>query len=474
MAVKPIIDTVSILKSALDSGQGAKYKRLAGAMEIRILEGTLEGGAKLPPHRNLADRLGVTIGTVSRAYAELERMGLVIARVGDGTFVRRRGLERKRDEGFRNFIEEAPELYDMSRNMHIPGHETAFLAQSLLDLANDPQTLQDLTRYTPDIGLPRYRQVGANWLAHGDFQPQADQVLCVNGGQHGLLCTLMGLLRAGDILVTEQLTYPGLITLARMLGIKLLGADMDEEGLVPASLDEICRSNRVTALYCTPTIQNPTTGVLSHQRRDAIARLCREHNLLIIEDEAHAVLVEDRPPPLSLYAPERTILISSLSKAVAAGLRVGYLHAPTALVSRIAAALRATCWMATPLALELSTLWIENGTAEKLLSQQIHEIGRRKALVERLLDGLNYRTHPQSPHFWIEVPEAWRASDIEADLKLKNYLITAAEAFAVGRATVPQFVRASVSNASSNDQLLYDGFLTLASTLREEADRFGL
>ncbi|MDU9415914.1 PLP-dependent aminotransferase family protein [Pseudomonas sp. zfem005] len=474
MAVKPIIDTVSILKSALDSGQGAKYKRLAGAMEIRILEGTLEGGAKLPPHRNLADRLGVTIGTVSRAYAELERMGLVIARVGDGTFVRRRGLERKRDEGFRNFIEEAPELYDMSRNMHIPGHETAFLAQSLLDLANDPQTLQDLTRYTPDIGLPRYRQVGANWLAHGDFQPQADQVLCVNGGQHGLLCTLMGLLRAGDILVTEQLTYPGLITLARMLGIKLLGADMDEEGLVPASLDEICRNNRVTALYCTPTIQNPTTGVLSHLRRDAIARLCREHNLLIIEDEAHAVLVEDRPPPLSLYAPERTILISSLSKAVAAGLRVGYLHAPTALVSRIAAALRATCWMATPLALELSTLWIENGTAEKLLSQQIHEIGRRKALVERLLDGLNYRTHPQSPHFWIEVPEAWRASDIEADLKLKNYLITAAEAFAVGRATVPQFVRASVSNASSNDQLLYDGFLTLASTLREEADRFGL
>lgn len=474
MAVKPIIDTVSILKSALDSGQGAKYKRLAGAMEIRILEGTLEGGAKLPPHRNLADRLGVTIGTVSRAYAELERMGLVIARVGDGTFVRRRGLERKRDEGFRNFIEEAPELYDMSRNMHIPGHETAFLAQSLLDLANDPQTLQDLTRYTPDTGLPRYRQVGANWLAHGDFLPQADQVLCVNGGQHGLLCTLMGLLRAGDILVTEQLTYPGLITLARMLGIKLLGADMDEEGLVPASLDEICRNNRVTALYCTPTIQNPTTGVLSHQRRDAIARLCREHNLLIIEDEAHAVLVEDRPPPLSLYAPERTILISSLSKAVAAGLRVGYLHAPTALVSRIAAALRATCWMATPLALELSTLWIENGTAEKLLSQQIHEIGRRKALVERLLDGLNYRTHPQSPHFWIEVPEAWRASDIEADLKLKNYLITAAEAFAVGRATVPQFVRASVSNASSNDQLLYDGFLTLASTLREEADRFGL
>lgn len=472
MAVKPIIDTVPILREALSSGYGAKYKRLAGAMEVRILEGHIEGGVKLPPHRNLADRLGVTIGTVSRAYAELERMGLVVARVGDGTFVRQRELERKRDAGFSNFVEERPEQYDMSRNMHIPGSETNLLAQSLMDLARDPCTLAELTLYTPDAGLPRYRQAGAQWLAHGDFQPQAEQVLCVNGGQHGLLCTLMALLRAGDTLVTEQLTYPGLITAARMLGIKLLGATMDDEGLIPASLDELCRHNRVSAIYCSPTLQNPTTGVLSARRREAIVAICREHNLLIIEDEAHAVLVEDRPPPLSHFAPERSVLISSLSKAVAAGLRVGYLHAPATLISRIAAALRASCWMATPLAMELATGWIESGIAEKLLRHQIVEIGRRKQLVQGLLEGLNYRTHPQCPHFWIEVPEPWRASDVEADLKLKNYLIATAEAFAVGRAAVPQFVRASVSNASHDDQLLLEGFQALANTLRQDTSQF--
>lgn len=472
MAVKPIIDTVSMLREALTSGHGAKYKRLAGSMEIGILEGSIEGGAKLPPHRNLADRLGVTIGTVSRAYAELERMGLVVARVGDGTFVRQRDLERKRDAGFSNFVEERPEQFDMSRNMHIPGLETSLLAQSLMDLAHDPQTLAELTLYTPDAGLPRYRQAGADWLAHGDFQPQAEQVLCVNGGQHGLLCTLMALLRAGDSLVTEQLTYPGLITAARMLGIKLLGASMDEEGIIPASLDELCRHNRVTALYCTPTLQNPTTGVMSARRREAIAAICREHNLLIIEDEAHAVLVEDRPPPLSCYAPERTILIGSLSKAMAAGLRVGYLHAPATLVGRISATLRASCWMATPLAMELATNWISNGIAAKLLRQQIAEIGRRKALVQGLLEGLSYRTHPQCPHFWIEVPEPWRASDVEVDLKQKNCLIATAEAFAVGRAAVPQFVRASVSNASHSDQLLLQGFQALAATLRQDIGQF--
>jgi DNA-binding transcriptional MocR family regulator len=461
-----------MLRDALSSGHGAKYKRLAEAMELRILDGSIEGGAKLPPHRSLADRLGVTIGTVSRAYAELERMGLVVARVGDGTFVRQRDLERKRDIGFSNFVEERPEQFDMSRNMHIPGAETSLLAQSLLELARNPQTLAEMTLYTPDAGLPRYRQAGARWLAHGDFRPQAEQVLCVNGGQHGLLCTLMALLRAGDTLVTEQLTYPGLISAARMLGIKLLGAAMDEEGLIPAALDELCRQHRISALYCTPTLQNPTTGVLSVARREALVAVCREHNLLIIEDEAHAVLVEDRPPPLSFYAPERSVLIGSLSKAVAAGLRVGYLHAPVPLISRIAAALRGSCWMATPLAMELASGWIESGVAEKLLGQQIIEIGRRKQLVEGLLEGLSYRTHPQCPHFWIEVPEPWRASDVEAELKLKNYLVATAEAFAVGRAAVPQFVRASVSNASHDDALLLQGFQALSNSLRQGSDPF--
>ncbi|WP_271411589.1 aminotransferase-like domain-containing protein [Pseudomonas sp. Q1-7] len=466
MTVKLINDTLSLLKNALESGQGTKYQRLAAALHEQIRDGGLEAGSKLPPHRILADRLGITAGTVSRAYAELERLGLVVARVGDGTFVRQHDVERKRDTGFRNASDKTPGLFDMSRNLHIPGQETAFLADSLRELANDPDRLHELTLYSPEQGLPRHRRAGARWLAQGEFRPQAEQILCTNGAQHALLCTLMALLRPGDSVATEQLTYPGLIGAARMQGIRLLGVAMDEEGLIPAALDEICRHNRVSALYCTPTLQNPTTAVMSPARRKAIAELCRQHNLLMIEDEAHAVLVADRPLPLSHYAPERGVLIGSLSKAVAAGLRVGYLHAPTALLGRLAAALRGSCWMATPLAMELACNWIEGGVAEQLRRQQVVELARRKALVQGLLADTRYHTHPQSPHFWIEVPEPWRAADVEAELKLKNVLISTAETFAVGRAAVPQFVRASVSNASHDDGLLLEGFRALAEALQ--------
>jgi DNA-binding transcriptional MocR family regulator len=409
----------------------------------------------------------VTIGTISRAYGELERVGLVVARVGDGTYVRQRGMERARDGGFRN-VSEAPQVFfDMSRNQPIPGQEALLLSQSLQTLALDPQALRHLSGYTADAGLPRHRAAGAHWLRHQAFEPNAEQIVCVNGGQHGLLCALMALLKAGDTVVTEHLTYPGLISVARMLGIKLIGVAMDDEGLMPDALEDVCRNHRVSALYCTPTIQNPTAAVMSVPRREAIAEVCRQHNLLIFEDEAHAVLAQQRPLPLSHFALERSVLIGSLSKAVSAGLRVGYLHAPLPLIGRLSAAVRGTCWMASPLTLEVATQWIENGVAEQLSGQQIVEISRRKSLVAGLLDGLVYKTHSRSPHFWIEVPEPWRASQIAAELKEKNYLVATAEAFAVGHGAVPQFIRASVCNSAGDDRLLLRGFEALAGALAE-------
>ncbi|WLH37446.1 PLP-dependent aminotransferase family protein [Pseudomonas sp. FP2196] len=467
MTVKVSIAMVSILRDELAHGVGVKYKRLAEAVEKAIGEGVIEAGCKLPPHRLLADSLGVTIGTISRAYGELERVGLVVARVGDGTYVRQRGMERPQDKGFRNVGDEPPACFDMSRNQPIPGQETAFMSETLQALASDSHRLQQLTGYTPESGLAWHRAAGAEWLRNGDFVPHADQMLCVNGGQHGLLCALMGLLKAGDTVVTEHLSYPGLISVARQLGIKLTGAAMDDEGLLPSALEDICRQHRVSALYCTPTIQNPTAAVMSVSRRQAIAEVCRQHNLLILEDEAHAVLDRQRPLPLSYFAPERSVLIGSLSKAVSAGLRVGYLNAPQALIGRIGSAIRGTCWMANPLAMEVASLWVENGMAQRLLDEQISEIGRRKALVAGALEGLSYKTHIHSPHFWLQVPELWRASQIAAELKEDNYLVATAEAFAVGHAAVPQFIRASVCNSVGDDGLLLGGFEALARALTD-------
>ncbi|KQR82407.1 GntR family transcriptional regulator [Burkholderia sp. Leaf177] len=470
MTVKGSIDTVSICRDLLASGVGVKYKRLAKAIEEAIRVGSIRAGDKLPPHRILADKIGVTAGTVSNAYAELERTGLVVARVGDGTFVRKRDQERSRDAGFHNFPGAPDRFHDMSHNMHIPGVEADLLALTLTQIAKDPERLQELLLYTPEAGILRHRQAGAKWLAHGNFQPSPEQIVCVNGSQHGLLAVLMATMRAGDTLITEQLTYPGLISVSRLLGIKLMGVEVDKEGLLPASLDELCRAHRINALYCTPTIQNPTTALMSLARREVIAQLCREHNLLIIEDETHAVLMRERPLPISYFAPERGVVIGSLSKAVAAGLRAGYVHMPAAMVSRMTAAIRNSCWMATPLSLEIANVWIDDGTTFRLLDEQTKEIERRKTLVMGQLEGMTYRTHQFSPHFWIDVPAPWRASEIDRNLRQRNQVVATAEAFSVSRGTFPECIRISVSNASSGDGILREGFAALADVMRNGAE----
>ncbi len=466
MNVKDYIDTVSMLRESLALGDGKRFKIIADALELAIQENRFETtNGKLPTHRKLAEQLGVTSGTISRAYRELEKLGAVISRVGDGTYVYSKELAAKDNEGFQHGSEDVERYFDMSRNINIPIFANDHMATSLNSLAANPTAINKIYQYAPESGSVRHRRAGAQWLSEGSFKPEWEQIICTNGGQHGLLCVLMGLLKSGDTLATEQLTYPGLISIAKLLGIRLVPVKTDAEGLVPESFSEVCKKHDISALYCMPSIHNPTNAVMSNKRRHKVAAICKTNNLLIIEDQSHIVRCEKDKIPLSVLCPDITIMISSMSKSVSSGLRVGYLHSPVTFISRLANAIRSTCWMATPLAHELASTWILDGTASSMVERQIAEIQRRKKLVSPLLKNIDYCTHPFSSHFWIPVVEPWRAFEIELEMKQKDYLISTAEQFTVGRQSAPQFVRASVSNNINDDQKLISGFSAISETL---------
>lgn len=463
MRISNYIDTVTIAAEAVTKGR-PRYRAIAEALARGILDGRIEAGSKLPPLRVLADELSVTVGTVSRVYIEIERQGLVTSRVGDGTYVLTRG-ERARNGEFENAPDGAPGVIDLTRNAHIPGGESALLGDALMRIGADRRRLAQLGEYLPDAGLVRHREAGARWLARSGVDVSASQIIVTNGAQHALLCTLMATLRKDDLIVSEHLTYPGLVAAARVLGIRLNGLAIDAQGLLPDALDEACSQQRVHALYCTPTIHNPTTGTMDPQRRRVVAEICVRHNVRIIEDDAHGVLMQPHPPGLAQFAPTHVIVISSLSKAVSGGLRVGFIAAPGALVGRIASAVRTSCWMATPLVAEIGASWIVDGTAAALCEQQRREIRRRKTLVAPVLAGLDARTDPDACHYWIALPEPWRAVELAAQLEERGVLVKTAEAFAVGRIGVPQSIRASLSGV--DDEGLVRGFRRVVETIRE-------
>jgi len=430
------------------AGAGPRYARLTEALAGAIAAGRLKPGERLPTHRDLADRLGVTVGTVSRAYAEAAERGLVSGEVGRGTFVRA-AVERpgRREAG----------VVDLSAN-HPPDFEDPTLRsaveRSLTALARRDD-LMDILDYPADGGNRRDREAGARWISRSGLVASADDVLVSAGSQHGVLTVLSTLLAPGDLLLAEDLTYPGLRAVAGLLHLRLQGLPMDEHGLRPDALESACRKEGAKAVYVVPTIHNPTGRLMPEERRREIAGLGRTHGIAIVEDDIHALLPEVRPEPIAAFAPERTYYLMSTSKTLVPGLRVSYLAAPPGMFDRLATNLRATAWAAPPLMAALASAWIQDGTADALLRDRRRAAAARQACLRERLAGTDFEveTHPASYFAWLRLPEPWRSDTFTAELRTRGLSVTPAEAFLVGRAAAPHAVRVCVGAARSEAEL---------------------
>jgi DNA-binding transcriptional MocR family regulator len=194
---------------------------------------------------------------------------------------------------------------------------------------------------------------------------------------------------------------------------------------------------------------------MPEERRREIARIAREHDVAIVEDDIHALLPEERPSPIATFAPERTYYLMSTSKTLVPGLRVSYLAAPPGMFGRLAASLRATAWAAPPLMAALASAWIEGGTAEELLLDRRRAAARRQARVRERLGaaGLRFDAHPASYFVWLHLPEPWRSDTFAAEVRARGLAVTPAEAFLVGRGAVPPAVRVCVGAARTDEEL---------------------
>ncbi len=444
---------------------GPRYIAIADALANDIAGGVLHPGDRLPTHRDLAQRLGVNVGTVTRAYGEAERRGLTGGEVGRGTFVRpfpsvpTPNVDRAFSIGRR-----APgELIDLAVNKPLSGPHARILAATLAELAARADLTSALS-YQPDAGSPTHRAAGADWLSRFGLQAPPSQVVVTAGGQHALAAALSTLTGPGDTVLCEALTYPGIKAVANLLRLKLQGVLMDEQGILPESLELACWSSGARVLYCMPTLQNPTTAVMSDERRRAVLDIAERYKLSIIEDDVCGVLHPEAPPRLAALAPSRCFYLASLSKALAPGLRVGYLIVPEGKVKQVAGAVRATTWMAAPLMAEIAATWIGDGTADRLLEWQRRQAEERRNLAAECLDGFRLVTQTCGLHAWLPLPEPWRADEFGNEARAQGVAVTPADIFAAGRTNAPQAVRLGLG-ATEDPADLRAGLVVLATLL---------
>jgi len=439
---------------------GPKYRAIAAALAEAVADGRLRPGDRLPPHRDLARRLGVDLTTVTRAYGEARRMGLVEAGGRRGSFVRAGpapGIEPRDAE---------PPAVDLTMNMPPqPAGLAPRLAAGYAALLAAPGAGLRLA-YQASIGAAPDRAAGAVLLAGRIPGTTTGEVAVAAGGQSALAAVLPLLAAAGDLVAAAPVAYPGFLALARRAGVGVVPVAADAGGLDPDAFAAACRRQPIRALYVVPTNDNPTTATLDEPRRRALAAVAARHGVAILEDDAYGLLARAAPPPIAAFAAERTWHVASVSKALTPALRVAFVRCPTAAdAHRLGEGLHAGCVMAPPLNAALVARLLGDGGFAALVAAVRQEAAGRQRLAAEILGDGRFAAHPDGYHLWLPLPGGVDPVGLAAAVARAGLPVVAAEAFAVDAAArPPAAVRVSLGGPMSRDRLR-DGLVALAARL---------
>ena len=382
------------------AGDGTLHDRLVEALRGDILGNRLAPGTRLPTHRDLAFELGIGVGTVTKAYAEVERLGLINSRVGRGSFVSDMS---------------ATDSTQVDLALNLPPTEPA--ASRLPDVLSRIARRADISafsQFAPPLGFDAHRQIAADWLCHNAGFGNADwkRLAICSGAQQAMFLALDHLCEPGDTVMAEAATFHGFKAITEYRRWNILGLPIDPKGLVPSAFEKAAKSGRSRVLYVQPTLQNPTTSSMDRERREAIVSIASRYDVTIVESDIYSPLArrsggnaEDLVPLVAL-APERTFYVGGWSKVMAPGLRAGFLLVPnTEVIQVIGRTMRAHCYAANALGPLIAAEWIETGEADEILNEIVdHATLRNKLIVDQLGDKIQPLSYPGSLHVWMPLP----------------------------------------------------------------------
>ncbi len=421
----------------LSDTEQPRYLALVDAITQAIASGELQPGARLPPQRRLAWALGWNPSTTMQAYREAARRHLVSGEVGRGTYVLAGSQEATL---FRlQHADEHTARIDLRTNVPAIDKIGEQDAQALSWLLDSRQAIR-LQGYLSAADLLLARVQGAAWLNGRGLKLNVDNIMLCTGAQQGLFTVLLSLCQAGEPVLVEAFTAPGIKAACAQLRLPMHGVAMDRQGIVPEDFDRMIRATGARTAVLTPTLQNPTSAVMSVERKQAIAQIARRHGVHVIEDDVYGALTDS--PPLHLFLPEFGVLVTSLSKTVAAGVRLGWIAASPQLLARIDPYAQSAHWGVSPLCMAIACQWISDGTAHARVQWQTQEVARRWRLAKKILGPSMYQTDTPSPHIWVTVAEGaetCRAAGVD---------VVPADVFAV-KSTATDAVRISLTAAAS-------------------------
>lgn len=417
------------------------YRAIADALERDVTNGVLHDGARLPTHRELAAKLRVTPLTITRAYKEAARRGLIDSSVGRGTFVRSTATAFDVPRG--------DTLLDLGKNI-VSGTEILDLEPRIVGSLR--QVVRD-AEYQATEGTLRHRTAASAWIARTGLQVPAERIVITPGAQQAIVAILASVCRPGDTILAEEWTYPRFAAIAGLLHLHVLPVALDEQGIVPQALEKAIRRGAPKALYLVPDFQNPTGSVMPEKRRREIAAIARRHELPLIEDDVYGFLLPSPLPPVASFAPELTSFVTGTSKSISPSLRLGFAAIAETLLERVTSACGALTAFTSSAAAEIFVHLFESGAADRVIERKRSFVATNRRAAERALGSIRVAAHPMSPHIWIEMPRGLDAHDIADRARLRGVAVAPASAFSPDHKRTGGAIRVSLGATSDAKQL---------------------
>ncbi|WP_371153607.1 PLP-dependent aminotransferase family protein [Jannaschia sp. 2305UL9-9] len=450
-----ITDT-NIIQVDFGADSRPKYLVLEAAVRDAIARGAMPPGTRLPPVRDLAWKIGVTPGTIARAYARLTDSGVLVAQTGRGTFVAEaRGPAPIYQEFQTLEVDSTPHLtggdsYEVNLlSPHLPSVGQARLIRSLLaEVAEAPPS--GMMHYPGHKSERAAREAAQQFLADPLLGPiDSDDIALTHGGQHGISLIMQAVLTGRrPVVLLEELTYPGFRRMAETLRAEILTVPMDEHGLIPEALEAAARQTDVQLLCTTPGVHNPTCTATPESRRREIVAVARATNIQILEDDCYQMMRCDTPS-YRLLAPERTWHISSIAKTVTPALRVGFAIAPR---DRRLALRRVAEYnsfgMATPIS-DLCAKLLAHPDLPDLMAETREVVSTYVTAAAEILDGYNLAWRQDVSFLWLTLPSGWRASGFCRAAEAAGIKLRAAEEYMGRDANAPHCVRFAINTGVS-------------------------
>lgn len=431
----------------ISQASGPLYRQISEAIARDVAGGRLRRGQQMPTHRALATALGIDLTTVTRAYSDARHRGLLDAQVGQGTFVA---------ESTTRAAVDIPDSVSIDLSMNVPPQplEAGLDGRIERGLAaiHKRAGLSSFLNYQQPGGTDADARIISAWLRPRLPDAPAERIVIYPGSQTAIFNILLSCVKAGEVVLTEALTFPGMKAAAERLGVRLVGVAMDEQGVLPDALSKAIKAHRPKAVYLTPTMHNPTTATMGKARRADVADVLRRSKAFLIEDDAYGAL-DPSQRLLANQVPEKTYLTMSLSKCLAPALRVSFLVTPDAASARmLRASLQATSQMAPPLMAALVMEWLRTGEADRIIAAIRNEAGGRQQLAARILRGHSFAAHAKGHHLWLPLHGRRNGPDFVAELARQGLAVVGSEAFAVGE-DAPNAVRLCLGAARNRAEL---------------------